>query len=84
MEAIIAAAITGALALVGVIITNSKSQALVDAKLDKQMAVFDTKLEGLTQQVEKHNSVMERTFKLEGEVKELQHDVVSLQGYHKP
>lgn len=84
MEAIIAALITGGLALVGVIITNTKNQALMDAKLDKQMAVINTEIKGLTQQVEKHNQVMERTFRLEGEMTEVQHDIRDLKAYHKP
>lgn len=33
------------------------------------------RIEQLEKKVEKHNSVVERTFKLEGEVLELQHDV---------
>ena len=33
------------------------------------------RIEQLEKKVEKHNSVVERTFKLEGEVVELQHDI---------
>lgn len=32
----------------------------------------------LEKKVEKHNSVVERTYKLEGEVRELQHEVIDL------
>ena len=42
------------------------------------------RIEQLEKKVEKHNSVVERTFKLEGEVKELQHEVIDLKEYHKP
>ena len=42
------------------------------------------RIEQLERKVEKHNSVVERTFKLEGEVKELQHEVIDLKEYHKP
>ena len=42
------------------------------------------RIEQLETKVEKHNSVVERTFKLEGEVKELQHGVKELKEYHKP
>lgn len=84
MKEIIVALITGGLALLGVIITNNKNQALTDAKLDKQLAVINTEIKGLTQQVEKHNQVVERTYVLEGEVQELQHDVRDLKAYHKP
>ena len=42
------------------------------------------RIEQLEKQVEKHNSVVERTFKLEGKVTELQHEVSDLKEYHKP
>ena len=36
------------------------------------------RLEQLEKKVDKHNQVVERTFRLEGEVQELQHDVRDL------
>ena len=42
------------------------------------------RIEQLEKQVEKHNCVIERTFKLEGKVTELQHEVADLKEYHKP
>lgn len=42
------------------------------------------RIEQLEKKVEKHNSVVERTFKLEGKVTELQHEVSDLKEYHKP
>jgi hypothetical protein len=42
------------------------------------------RIEQLEKQVDKHNKVVERTFKLEGDVKELQHEVSDLKKYHKP
>ena len=44
-ETIIVALITGGLSLLGVIITSNKTTRDVQAKLDKQQAVTDTKLE---------------------------------------
>ena len=38
------------------------------------------RLEQLEKKVDKHNQVVERTFKLEGEVQELQHDLRDLKG----
>lgn len=38
------------------------------------------RIQQLEDKVNKHNSVVERTYKLEGEVKELQHDVRDLRG----
>lgn len=42
------------------------------------------RIEQLEKQVEKHNEVVERTYKLEGKVTELQHEVSDLKEYHKP
>lgn len=42
------------------------------------------RIEQLEKKVEKYNNVVERTFKLEGEMKEVQHEIVDLKGYHKP
>ena len=42
------------------------------------------RIEQLEKKVEKHNSVVERTFKLEGEMKEVQHEVCDLKEFHKP
>lgn len=64
--------ITGALSLAGVIITNINSNRKIERQLEVSMAVTNTKLEALTKQVEKHNQVVERTFKLEQAVADLQ------------
>ena len=42
------------------------------------------RIERLEEKVHKHNGVIERMFKLEGAVTELQHDVTDLKAYHKP
>ena len=44
-------------------------------ELDKHNAVQDERIRHLTEQVEKHNSVIERTFKLEQEVSDLKQEV---------
>lgn len=72
MESIIVAIITGALSLLGVIITNINSNRKIERQLEVSMAVTNTKLEDLTKQVEKHNQVIERTFKLEQAVADIQ------------
>lgn len=41
----------------------------------KQVAVIETRLEELTKQVEKHNSVVERTYSLETRVAVLESEV---------
>lgn len=88
METILAAVfsslITGGLALVGILITNNKNQALMDAKLDKRQAVTDTKIEELTREVREHNNFARRMPVVEEQVKEIKQRVGGLENYHKP
>ena len=77
------ALITGGLALLGVIITNSKNQTKIDAKLDKQQAVTDTKLQALTDEVKEHNKFARRMPVVEEQIKSLNHRVKDLEEYHK-
>ena len=60
METIISAAITGAMALIGVIITNIMSSRKMEQKLEKAQAVTDCKLEELTREVRDHNNFARR------------------------
>ena len=69
MESIIVACITGVVTLVGVILSNSKSQAVREVKPD-----------ALTAKVEKHNQVLERTNRLEQDMAVAEHDTESLKG----
>lgn len=41
------------------------------------------RLEQLEEKVSKHNSLIERTFKLEGQMAECQHDIKDLKAYHR-
>jgi len=92
-EAVIAAIITAVLTLAGTIITvlsankqtlaqlekqTALSDANLKAELEKHQAVTDTKIDVLTIKVEKHNNLIERTYKLEGEMQEAQHDIRDL------
>ncbi len=60
---------TGLLSLAGVYIANRKSSALIAYRLEQ-----------LERKVDKHNQVVERTFVLEGQVTEIQHDIRDLKG----
>lgn len=71
MEQIVVAVVTGIASVIAVIITNSKANNEFDAKLDKQHAVMNEKLENLQQTVNKHNQVIERTYTLEKNVEVL-------------
>lgn len=60
METIIAAAITGGLALIGVIITSTQSSKKIERKLEMHQAVTDCKIEELTREVREHNNFAKR------------------------
>ena len=72
-ETIIVAIITGGLSLLGVIITSNKTTREVQAKLDKQQAVTDTKLEELTREVREHNNFARRVPVLEEQLHSMSH-----------
>ena len=42
------------------------------------------RLSQLEQKVNKHNNLIERTFRLEGRMDEAEHDIRDLKSYHKP
>lgn len=63
------ALITGLLSLLGVYMANRRNSALIAYRLEQ-----------LEKKVDKHNQVIERTFVLEGQVKEIQHDITDLKG----
>ena len=42
------------------------------------------RLAQLEDKVNKHNNVIERTYRLEGMLQECQHDIKELKAYHKP
>lgn len=68
-DAIIVALITGGLSLSGVLISNSRVAQNMDAKLEKQQAITDTKLDELTREVRAHNNFAQRVPVLEEQIK---------------
>ena len=78
-ETIIVALITGGLSLLGVIITSNKTTRDVQAKLDKQQAVTETKLEELTREVREHNNFARRVPVLEEQIKVVNHRIADLE-----
>lgn len=71
-EAIVTALITGGITLVGVLIANSKNQA-----------VMETKVEALTREVREHNNFARRMPVVEEQIKVINHRIDDLEGYHK-
>lgn len=82
-ETIIVAIITGGLSLLGVIVTSNKTTRDVQAKLDKQQAVTDTKLEELTREVREHNNFAQRVPVLEEQIKVINHRIAGLEQSHQ-
>lgn len=78
-EAIIVAIITGGLSLIGVIVSNNRTAQSMDAKLDKQQAVTETKLEELTREVRTHNNFAQRIPVLEEQMKVVNHRIADLE-----
>ena len=68
MESIIVALIGGAVTLVGVLIANSRSQA-----------VTDTKLNELTREVRDHNNFARRVPVMEEQIKVINHRIADLE-----
>lgn len=66
-ENIIIAIITGAVTLIGVLTSNSKNRAVMEMKIDQ-----------LAEKVDKHNQVIERTYKLEQDVAVIQTEIEAL------
>ena len=79
MSSVLAAVITGSLALVGVILTNISSNRSVEIKLEKSQAVTDTKLEELTREVREHNHFALRVPVMEEKLRVLEHRIKTLE-----
>lgn len=71
-EAIITALITGAITLIGVLIANSKTQA-----------VLETKVEELTREVREHNNFARRMPVVEEQIKVINHRIQDLEECNK-
>ena len=72
MESIASAVIAGAVTLLGVLIANSRSQA-----------VTDTKLEELTREVREHNNFARRVTVLEEQMRVANHRIADLEDHEK-
>ena len=67
MESILAAAVTGILTLIGVLISNTRSRAVMEVKLDT-----------LSERVRQHNEVISRTYQLEQDMAVTRNDIETL------
>ena len=72
-DTIVVALISGGFTLIGTIGGIMASQALTNYRLKR-----------LEEEVNKHNQVIERTFRLEGRMDEAEHELRDLKKYHQP
>ena len=72
MDTIITSIISGGITLVGVLIANSKSQA-----------VMETKVNELTREVREHNHFARRMPVVEEQIKVINHRIEDLECFHK-
>lgn len=72
-DTVIVALISGAFTLVGTILGVVASARMTNYRIEQ-----------LEKKVEKHNNVVERTFKLEGRMNEAEHELKDLKQYHQP
>ena len=72
-EAILVAVISGVCTLLGSLGGVMATSSLTAYRLKR-----------LEDQVGKHNQVIERTFRLEGRMDEVEHEVRDLKAYHRP
>lgn len=76
---IIVAVITGGLALIGVIISNTAAGRKTDAAIRTSQAVTDAKLEELTREVREHNHFAQRMPVVEEQIKVINHRLKDLE-----
>lgn len=72
-DTVIVSLISGACTLVGTILGVVASAKMTNYRIEQ-----------LEKKVEKHNNVVERTYKLEGRMNEAEHDLKDLKKYHQP
>ena len=77
METMIAAAITASVTLAVCLITNH-------AQAEKTRALIDYRVSALEKKQDKHNNLMERTYKLEGRMEEVCHEILDLKKFYQP
>ena len=70
-DAVIAALISGGLALVGVVFTTMQNGKKIERKLEQQQTLNNYKIDELTREVRKHNDFAER-------IPVVEHDIIAI------
>ena len=79
-----AAVVVGVLSLVGVMITNSRSNSKMQNDIKTAQAVTDERISELTREVRMHNDFARRIPVIEEQLKVANHRVSDLEELHKP
>ena len=79
-----AAIVVGLLSLVGVMITNSRSNSKMQNDIKTVQAVTDERISELTREVRMHNDFARRIPVIEEQLKVANHRVADLEELHKP
>ena len=75
MTEIVVALITGGISLLGVIISNNRSNAKMQVKIEKDQAVTNCKIDELTREVREHNNFALRMPVVEEQIKVINHRI---------
>ena len=79
MDVIIAAAVTGFLSLLGVVVSNIGSNRKIENALSTSQAVTDCKIDELTREVREHNNFAKRMPVVEKEIEVINHRIADLE-----
>ena len=79
-----AAVVVGVLSLVGVMITNSRSNSKMQNDIKTAQAVTDERISELTREVRMHNDFARRIPVIEEQIRVANHRVADLEQFHKP
>ena len=82
MDAIVAALVSGGLALIGVIITVNASQRKTEAAIKTDLAVMNNEVKNLRKEVEKHNNFATRIPALEAKEQANEDAIKRLENFH--
>lgn len=82
MDAIVAACISGGLALLGTIITVNASQRRTEANIKTDLAVVNNEVKNLRKEVEKHNNFATRIPALEAKEQANEDAIKRLENFH--
>ena len=82
-EAVLAAAVTGVLSLIGTVIAVLAANNKTNNKLEVSLAVTDTKIEELTREVRLHNNFAQRMPVVEEQIKVINHRIEDLENNGK-